>query len=313
MTESPTSGTSTITFLSDFGLADEFVGVVHSVLASLAPAARVVDLTHQIPPHDVRAGARALQRAAPYLASGVVLAVVDPGVGTDRRAVAIAVDRLDDCPPPRRGPVSLVGPDNGLLIPVAESLGAIRRAVVLANPRYHLVGVENTGATFAGRDIFAPVAAHLANGVDLDCLGPRLEPATLVRFDRPASPPRVEGNRLRARVTWIDVFGNAQLDVAPSDLAALGGVNAVGAVLAVEAGVPPGTRVALRVRAYAELADDQLGLVVDSSGFLALSYNQASAASRLGLAVGDPVVLALVEPRHRDPGAGWPGTGRDRR
>lgn len=297
MTGSPPPGIPTITFLSDFGLVDEFVGVVHSVLACLAPAARVIDLGHQVPPHDVRAGARTLQRAAPYLASGVVLAVVDPGVGADRWPVALAVDRVGQhLQPGGWKTLTLVGPDNGLLLPAAETLGTIRRAVILANPRYHLASSRLSGATFAGRDIFAPVAAHLANGVPLERFGPGLEPAALFRLGRPASSVRLEDNHLVARVTWIDVFGNVQLDVAPSDLASLSGLTDGGAMLDVGVGTPLVSRVAMRVRAYAELADDQLGLLVDSSGRLALSYNQASAANRLGLAVGDPVALGPSGP-----------------
>jgi S-adenosylmethionine hydrolase len=146
----------TVTFLSDYGLDDEFVGVVKSVIRDLARHATVIDLTHGISPHDVRGGALLLARSVQYVASGVVLAVVDPGVGTDRRAIAVEV---------AGGEGVLLGPDNGLLAPAVAMAGGAGRTVILSNPDYQL---EAPGATFAGRDVFAPAAAHLCNGVDLD-------------------------------------------------------------------------------------------------------------------------------------------------
>src|SRR5712692_4781304 len=134
----------TISFLSDYGLADEFVGVVHSVIRSIAPHAAVIDISHEIPPHDVRAGSLTLVRAVQYLAPGVVLAVVDPGVGTDRRAVAVEAGDGDRV---------FVGPDNGLLAPAVAMCGGADRAVELTNPDYQLAA---PGPTFAGRDVFAP-------------------------------------------------------------------------------------------------------------------------------------------------------------
>src|SRR4051812_25740095 len=149
----------TITFLSDYGLTDEFVGVVKSVIRTIAPDVRVIDLTHEIEPHDIRGGGLALARSAQYLAPGIVLAVVDPGVGTPRRAIAIEVGE---------GQSFLVGPDNGLLAPAVAMVGGADRAVELTNDEYHLPA---PGPTFAGRDIFAPVAAHLALGVPLEEFG----------------------------------------------------------------------------------------------------------------------------------------------
>ena len=157
----------TITFLSDYGHADEFVGVVHSVIRSITPDAAVVDLTHDIAPHDVRAAGLLLARSAQYLCPGVVLAVVDPGVGGDRRCVAVEVGD---------GMSVLVGPDNGLLAPAVAMVGGATRAVELTNTDFHLPAA---GATFAGRDIFAPVAAQLCQGVDLAELGERIEPGLL--------------------------------------------------------------------------------------------------------------------------------------
>ena len=157
----------TISFLSDYGIDDEFVGVVHSVVRSIAPHAHVVDITHGIAAHDVRAGGLALARSAGYLCPGVVLAVVDPGVGTDRRAVAVEVGD---------GESVLVGPDNGLLAPAVAMVGGAGRAVSLTDTAWHL---QAPGSTFDGRDVFAPVAAHLATGVDLAELGDLIEPAGL--------------------------------------------------------------------------------------------------------------------------------------
>src|SRR5690606_1353268 len=158
----------TISFLSDYGTSDEFVGVVKSVIRAIEPGATVIDITHDVPPHDVKAGSLALVRAVQYLCPGVVLAVVDPGVGTDRRAVAIEVGD---------GQSYLVGPDNGLLAAAVGMVGGATAAVELTNPEYQLPA---PGPTFAGRDVFAPAAAHLCNGVPLDALGRRLDPAELV-------------------------------------------------------------------------------------------------------------------------------------
>ncbi|HEX7168307.1 MAG TPA: SAM-dependent chlorinase/fluorinase, partial [Acidimicrobiales bacterium] len=145
----------TISFLSDYGTVDEFVGVVKSVVRSLAPHVTVIDVSHEVAPHDVRGGGLTLMRSAQYLAAGVVLAVVDPGVGTARRAVAVEV---------AGGEAVFVGPDNGLLAPAVAMAGGADRAVELTNADYHLPA---PGPTFAGRDVFGPVSAHLCNGVDL--------------------------------------------------------------------------------------------------------------------------------------------------
>ena len=163
----------TVSFLSDYGTSDEFAGVVRAVIRDLAPHATVIDLTHDVPPFDVRAGSLALARCIGYVPSGVVLAVVDPGVASDRKAVAIEV---------ADGAGVLIGPDNGLLAPAVAMAGGAERAVELTNPEYHL---EAAGATFAGRDVFAPAAAHLCNGVDLTELGPEIDPGLLL----PATVP----------------------------------------------------------------------------------------------------------------------------
>src|SRR4051812_41881773 len=157
----------TVSFLSDYGLTDEFVGVVRSVIRNVAPGVDVVDITHLVPPHDVRAGGLALVRAVQYLRPGVVLAVVDPGVGSERRAVAIEVADTESI---------FVGPDNSLLASAVAMVGGATRAVQLNNPKYHLPA---PGPTFAGRDIFAPAAANLCLGIELGELGDEVDPVTL--------------------------------------------------------------------------------------------------------------------------------------
>jgi len=192
----------TVSFLSDFGTADEFVGVVHSVIRDLAPHARVIDLTHGVAPFDVRAGSLALARSISYVASGVVLAVVDPGVGTHRRAIAVEVADGDGV---------LVGPDNGLLAPAVALAGGAGRAVELDKVEYHL---PSPGATFAGRDVFAPVAAQLCNGVDLSELGTAIDADLLL--PGVVALPQADDHTVLAQVLWVDRFGNAQLNVGPT-------------------------------------------------------------------------------------------------
>ena len=140
-----------VSFLSDYGRADEFVGVCHAVMLDIAPDLRIVDVTHDIPPFDVRAGALALTRAIQYLPEGVVLAVVDPGVGTDRRCIAVEVENA-----------AIVGPDNGLLAPAVAMLGGPQRVIEITSLDHQL---RAPGPTFAGRDVMAPAAAYLAAGV----------------------------------------------------------------------------------------------------------------------------------------------------
>jgi S-adenosylmethionine hydrolase len=270
----------TVSLLTDYGLEDEFVGVVKSVLRDMAPHVAVVDLTHGIRPFDVRAGSLALARAIPYVAEGVVVAVVDPGVGTSRRAVAIEV---------AGGAGVLIGPDNGLLAPAVAIVGGAERAVELTNPDHQLPA---PGATFAGRDVFAPVAAHLCNGVDLTELGPLVDPAVLMPGMVPL--PREEADGIHADVLWVDRFGNCQLNVGPDDLTP--GVD----VWAVTIGED--RRAARIATSFGELGAGAVGLVLDSQGLYALALDQRSAARELGLAAGDAVHLSAV-------GDGEPGPG----
>lgn len=268
----------TVSFLSDLGTADEFVGVVKAVLRDLAPHATVLDLTHGIEPFDVRAGALALVRCLPYLPSGVVLASVDPGAGSNRRAIAVEV---------ADGEGVVVGPDNGLLAPAIAVAGGAGRAVLLTSPTHRL---EAPGATFPARDVFAPAAAHLCNGVDLAELGELIDPGLLLPSVIPL--PREEPGRLVCEVLWVDRFGNAELNVGPDDLAAAWGPDSttpgeakVGIVLGDD------RRAATVVTTFAELPMGALGLVVDGSGMYAITMDRASAAAELRLGVTDQVTL----------------------
>lgn len=264
----------TISFLSDYGTVDEFVGVVKAVVRDLAPHVTVLDLTHGIPPFDVRAGAMALARCIGYVPDGIVLAVVDPGVGTDRRAVAVEV---------AGGAGIVVGPDNGLLGPAVALAGGAERAVVLSETAYHL---ESPGATFAGRDVFAPAAAHLCNGVELTDLGETIDPHLLLPSVIPL--PRPEGSAIVCEALWVDRFGNVQLNVGPDDLVAAWG-DGWGDRVRVRIGEQ--VRSLPVVRSFGDLPPGGPGLVVDSYGMLALALDRFSAAAELGVGATDQVTL----------------------
>ena len=271
----------TVSFLTDYGTRDEFVGIVKCVIADIAPHARVIDITHEVPPFDVRAGSLALARAVSYVPQGVVLAVVDPGVGTNRRAIAVSV---------AGGTGIFVGPDNGLLSMGVALAGGADSAVVLDNPEYHLAA---PGDTFAGRDIFAPVAAHLCNGVALTELGTSIDVDTLLPGIVPL--PRQEGDELHAEVTWVDRYGNCQINVSPDDVADLG--SPIRVTLGARGTGERIVRSMPVVRNFGQIGAG-IGLVVDSFGMLSLCKDRGSAASELDLAPSDLVVLT------RDDGAG---------
>lgn len=267
----------TISFLSDYGLDDEFVGVVKSVIRDLSPHAAVVDLSHGIAPFDVRAGSLALARCISYVASGVVMAVVDPGVGTDRRGVAIEV---------AGGEGVLLGPDNGLLAPAVAMAGGAGRSISLTNTEYQLAA---PGATFDGRDVFGPAAAHLCNGVDLAELGDPVDADLLMPGVVPL--PQSDDDKVIAQVLWVDRFGNAQLNIGVDDLAATFGEH-----IAIRFSAPTDpsggtTRSVRRAGSFAEVATGAVGLVVDANGLLSVVMNQRSAASEIGVDVGDQVTL----------------------
>lgn len=252
-----------ISLTTDYGLADGFVAACHGVLARLAPAARVIDVTHLVPPADVRRGAAVLAQTVPYLPVGVHVAVVDPGVGTARRGIALAAP----------GGL-LVGPDNGLLLDAAEALGGVTRAVELTNPAWLAPTVSRT---FHGRDVFAPVAARLALGAPLTEAGPAVDPATLVRL--PAPVVRADDAGFTAEVLTVDHFGNVQL-AAPGALLArlLGRVRVAG-------------RAAVRGRTFGDAPAGGLVVYVDSAGLVALAVNTGRAVDLLGVRPGDVVTV----------------------
>jgi S-adenosylmethionine hydrolase len=257
-----------ITFLSDYGYADDFAGVCRGVIASIAAEARVIDITHGIERHDVRAAALVLRNALPYFPAGVHLAVVDPGVGGARRAVALrtADDRL------------LVGPDNGVLWLAAQRLGGVVEAVDVGRSRWRL---EPVSATFHGRDVFAPVSAHLARGEPLAAAGDPCDPRGLEAVALPHA--RVEAGTLVAHAIAGDRFGNLALDAGADDLYSAG--VAPGSPCQIEAG---GQRI--RARCAATFADVPAGALLvyeDSFGQLAVAVNRGSAAERLGVARDD--------------------------
>jgi|688.fasta_scaffold199018_2 S-adenosylmethionine hydrolase len=273
-----------VSLMTDYGLVDEFVGVMKSVIHDMAPHVHVTDLSHNVAQFDVRAGSLLLARAVQYVPRGVVVGVVDPGVGTQRKAIALEV---------ANGEGVLVGPDNGLLVPAAAMVGGVDRAVLLNNTDLHLPA---PGATFAGRDIFAPVAAHLCNGIRFDELGDLVDPDTLM--PGLVTLPQTGDVEIIAEVTWVDVYGNCQLNVGPTDLDAIeiirnDGGNVLGRTLSVVVDSLP--RSARVVSAYDDIADGAIGLVIDSYGMLALSKRQDSAARDIGLGPGDQVVLRPAE------------------
>jgi hypothetical protein len=265
-----------VSFLSDYGRADEFVGVCHGVMIDIAPDVRIVDVTHDVPPFDVRAGALTLVRAVQYLPDGVVLAIVDPGVGTARRAVAVGVEGG-----------FLVGPDNGLLAPAVAMLGGPHQVVSLENPQYQLPA---PGPTFAGRDVMAPAAAHLAAGVPLTELGPVVDPAGLAPGLVPL-PREDDDGTIAGEVLWVDRFGNCQLNVAPEQLGARGVED--GGTITVRVGDTE--RSARRVRTFADAKPSELVLLVDAYGMCALAFDRRSAAAQLKVRAGSSVTI--VTPR----------------
>jgi S-adenosylmethionine hydrolase len=262
-----------ISFLSDYGWADDFVGTCHAVIAKLCPNARVIDLTHGIPRHDVRAGALALRSALDYLPDGVVLAVVDPDVGAARRAVAL------ESPAGR----VFVGPDNGLLIPAADAAGGVVQAVDIARSTFRL---EPVSATFHGRDIFAPVAARLAAGELLATAGDPLDPAELLRLELPR--PRLESETLITHVIYIDRFGNVQLDAGHEDLEGSG--LRLGREAALE--LPRGdTATAQYARTFADVSAGEVLVYEDAQRRLAIAVSGGDAAAHLGLGLDDELPI----------------------
>lgn len=266
-----------ITFLSDYGEADGFAGVCRAVIARIAPRAFVIDLTHGIARHDVRQGAEVLANSTPFAAPGVHLAIVDPGVGSQRRALAVAT--VDEGR-------HFVGPDNGLLSTAVARFGGASDAVEISSSPARL---EPVSETFHGRDIFAPVAAHLALGEPLASLGNAIDPGSLHQLELEA--PDVEpGFRLTAEVGHVDGFGNATLIATPAD-ADIAGLR-VGERLRVRA--PGRSGEAVYARTFAEVAADEMLVYVGASGSLALAVNRGNAALVLDLCTGDRVALTVM-------------------
>jgi S-adenosyl-L-methionine hydrolase (adenosine-forming) len=263
-----------VTFLSDYGSDDEFVGVCHAVIQRIAPEAKVLDVSHGIPRHDVRQGAAVLANALAYSSPGIHLAIVDPGVGSTRKAVVV---RTAD-----EGRL-LVGPDNGLLASAIERFGGGAEAVDVSLSHVRL---EPVSATFHGRDVFAPVAAHLARGEAPSEIGEPIDVAQLTALERTAAVIEA-GRRVEATVAYVDRFGNAALELSASEL--------------VDSGLKLGHRVwvegggvtldAVYLLTFADVPAGALLLYLDSYGNLALAVNRGSAAERLGVQSGDRIVI----------------------
>jgi S-adenosyl-L-methionine hydrolase (adenosine-forming) len=264
-----------ITFLTDFGLQDDFVGTCHGVIATIAPEARVIDITHGVRPGHILQGALVLANTLPYVPAGIHLAVVDPGVGSGRRPLAL-----------RDGQGRLhVGPDNGLLLPAADAFGGVAQAHELANAAYSLQPVSRT---FHGRDLFAPAAAHLAAGVALEELGPPVDPEALVRIEIPQ--PEVGQNRIRAVALVVDRFGNVALNLRRDQL----GDAELGAGTRVELTSRGERFYAVFARTFADAPRGALILYEDSYGSLAIAVSRGSAAQLLRLEEGGEIVLDLA-------------------
>jgi S-adenosylmethionine hydrolase len=248
-----------VSLTTDYGLSDGFVAACHGVIARIAPSTRVIDVTHLVPPADVARGAAVLAQAVVHLPPAVHVGVVDPGVGTARRAVAIETP----------GGL-LVGPDNGLLPNAADALGGIGRAIVLDQPGWF---AETVSPTFHGRDVFAPVAARLARGDDLGGAGSAVDPDTLVRLPDPVV--NVGDGWLEAEVATIDRFGNVQLAADGETLDRLGELLRVGGITA------------RRAATFGDAVSGGLVVYVDSAGRVAIAINGGRAVVALGVIPGD--------------------------
>lgn len=262
-----------IVFLSDFGYRNEWVGICHAVMDRIAPESRIVDLSHGVPPLDVRNGALLLVDSLPYLAAdAVLLAIVDPSVGRDRDLAFEAKDgRL------------VVGPDNGLLAPAAAALGGVSRAVEITASDVVLSPIS---PSFHARDVLAPAAAHLAAGKGLEDLGPAVDPASLAQMTIPE--PAVERGKIECEVLDLNRFGNVLLNVREGDLTAAGLEDGT-----VQIDATSGSARALRVSTYADVESGAWGLIVDPRGWaLVIRGNPANAAEGLGgVTSGDPIWL----------------------
>jgi S-adenosylmethionine hydrolase len=265
-----------VTFLTDFGLEDDFVGTCHGVMKRIAPDVEIIDITHGIQPQGVLQGALVLANTLPYLPEGVHLAVVDPGVGSERRALAL-----------RSGDGRLfVGPDNGLLIPAAQKSAGIDAAYEVTNRDYWL---DPVSATFHGRDIFSPAAAHLANGVEIEELGPAIEPGSLAQLAVPK--PEVSDRRIRACCLYVDRFGNMQLNLTREHLERFG--------------IEPGNQVelelaseryyALAARTFADVRRGEIILYEDAYENIGIAISGGSAADTFQARPGVDIRIRVAE------------------
>lgn len=262
------AGYEWISLTTDYGLSDGFVAAMHGVIGRHAPAVRVIDVTHQIAPADVSHAAAVLAQTVPHLPPAVHVAVVDPGVGTSRRGVALAT-----------AAGLLVGPDNGLLIAAAEALGGISEAVSLTNTDWH---ASTVAATFHGRDVFAPVAARLAVGAPLAEAGERIDPAALVRLPDPVCS--TGDGWLEAEVLTVDRFGNVQLAAPAGAIEGLTGALRAGGIHAV------------RGRTFADAPPGELMVYVDSADRVALAINGGRAVVALAVNPGDTLRIEAIGP-----------------
>jgi hypothetical protein len=272
-----------ISFLSDFGYTDEFVGVVHGVIARIAPSTRILDITHGIGHGDIHGGAMALTRGVQYMPDGVFLAVVDPGVGTDRKAIAA------------RTPVGyFVGPDNGLLAPAVAMVGGADLIVSLEEPQFQLPA---KGGTFAGRDVFGPAAAVLASDqAEIEDLGPALDPGSIKPLLIPLAEPAGNG-AVRGSVLWVDTFGNIQFNVSPEDLGALEikeGDDVLVSFNMEEFRVVWGAT-------YGDVDEGEAIIHVDSHGQIAIAVRGGRAEDDFSFGVGDVVLLGRPDGGNRIP------------
>ena len=256
-----------ITLTTDFGIADPFVGIMKGVIAGIDPAAQVVDISHGVPPQDLVAGALILQHSVPYFPQGTIhVAVVDPGVGSNRRALLIQCDGT-----------YFIGPDNGVLSLALEGKDPTR-IIQLSNPTYHL---QPTSATFHGRDIFAPVAAHLSRGVAVDSLGETTNDFARIKW--PAALRR--GEKIDGKILYIDGFGNLFTNIRARDLQGFPDDKIIVAL--------DSHRVRGLVSSYAAAPSGELLAIVNSWGLLEIALYKDSAERRTGAKVGDTVQLRL--------------------
>jgi hypothetical protein len=279
-----------ITFLSDYGYQDDFVGVCHGVIQRIAPGAIVIDLAHGLAPRDIRAGAVVLRNTLPFVPEGVHLAVVDPGVGTERRPIAL-----------RCGSRLFVGPDNGLLWLAAEASGGVEQAFDLGESPHRLMPVS---ATFHGRDLFAPVAASLALGTPLEEIGEQFPPAELVRLE--VAAPTIQDGEIAARVLYLDRFGNVQLNVNRAQMESAGLTPGAMIGLEIEGGPPPRSswprrprtrasrHTCLYGRTFGDVPEGRLLLYEDSYHAIAIGLNGGDAAATLGAGPDTPVRLTTI-------------------